>query len=434
MTGQSVSDAKNQLMGTIDQDTELLRFSTAGSVDDGKSTLIGRLLYDSKSIFEDQYEQIKATSERRGEEGVNLALLTDGLKSEREQGITIDVAYRYFATPKRKFIIADTPGHIQYTRNMVTGASTANVALILIDARNGIVEQTKRHSFISSLLQIPHIVVCINKMDLADYSEEVFNSIKDEFSNFANKLDVKDIHFIPISALHGDNVVDRSEHMDWYDGQTLMHYLENVHIGSDHNFIDCRFPVQHVIRPYTDEHHDYRGYAGRVAGGIFKKGDDVMLLPSGFTSKIAKIDTFDGEIEEAFPPMSVTLLLEDDLDLSRGDMIVRPNNQPDVTQDIEAMICWFNEKPMNQPRGKYVLRHTTQEVNCLVKEVRYTLDINSLHRNLEDTKVHLNDIARIVLRTTKPLFIDEYRKNRITGSFILVDEQTNNTVAAGMII
>ena len=434
MTGQSVSDAKNQLMGTIDQDTELLRFSTAGSVDDGKSTLIGRLLYDSKSIFEDQYEQIKATSERRGEEGVNLALLTDGLKSEREQGITIDVAYRYFATPKRKFIIADTPGHIQYTRNMVTGASTANVALILIDARNGIVEQTKRHSFISSLLQIPHIVVCINKMDLADYSEEVFNSIRDEFSNFANKLDVKDIHFIPISALHGDNVVERSEHMDWYDGQTLMHYLENVHIGSDHNFIDCRFPVQHVIRPYTDEHHDYRGYAGRVAGGIFKKGDEVMLLPSGFTSKIAKIDTYDGELEEAFPPMSVTLLLEDDLDLSRGDMIVRPNNQPDVTQDIEAMICWFNEKPMTQPRGKYVLRHTTQEVNCLIKEVRYTLDINTLHRNLEDTKVHLNDIARIVLRTTKPLFIDEYRKNRITGSFVLVDEQTNNTVAAGMII
>jgi len=403
-------------------------------VDDGKSTLIGRLLYDSKSIFEDQYEQIKATSERRGEEGVNLALLTDGLKSEREQGITIDVAYRYFATPKRKFIIADTPGHIQYTRNMVTGASTANVALILIDARNGIVEQTRRHSFISSLLQIPHLVVCINKMDLVDYSEEVYESIKDEFSNFSNKLDVKDIHFIPISALKGDNVVDRSEAMPWYDGQTLMYYLENVHIGSDHNFIDCRFPVQYVVRPYSDEHHDYRGYAGRVAGGTFKKGDEVLLLPSGFKSKIAKIDTYDGELEQAFPPMSVTILLEDDLDLSRGDMIVRPNNQPDAIQDVEAMICWFNETPMTYPRGKYTLIHTTQDVRCIVKEVRYTLDINTLHRNQEDLNVEMNDIARVVLRTTKPLFVDEYRKNRITGSFILVDEGTNNTVAAGMII
>ena len=418
----------------IDQDTELLRFSTAGSVDDGKSTLIGRLLYDSKSIFEDQYEQIKETSERRGEEGVNLALLTDGLKSEREQGITIDVAYRYFATPKRKFIIADTPGHIQYTRNMVTGASTANVALILIDARNGIVEQTRRHSFISSLLQIPHIVVCINKMDLVDFSEEVYDKIKDEFSGFSNKLDVKDIHFIPISALKGDNVVDRSENMPWYDGQTLMHYLENVHIGSDHNFIDCRFPVQQVIRPYTDEFHDYRGYAGRVAGGSFKKGDEVLLLPSGFKTKISKIDTYDGEIEEAFPPMSVTMLLEDDYDLSRGNMIVRPNNQPDMTQDVEAMICWFNEKAMVFPRGKYTLRHTTQEVQCLVKEVRYKLDINTLHRNQDDLSIGMNDIARVVLRTTKPLFIDEYRQNRITGSFILVDEGSNNTVAAGMII
>jgi len=417
----------------IEQDTELLRFSTAGSVDDGKSTLIGRLLYDSKSIFEDQYEQIKATSERRGEEGVNLALLTDGLKSEREQGITIDVAYRYFATPKRKFIIADTPGHIQYTRNMVTGASTANVALILIDARNGIVEQTRRHSFISSLLQIPHIVVCINKMDLVDYSEERFEEIKDEFSNFSHKLDVKDIHFIPISALKGDNVVDRSENMKWYDGQTLMYYLENVHIGSDHNLIDCRFLVQYVIRPYNDEYHDYRGYAGRLAGGVFKKGDEVMLLPSGFTTKIAKIDTYDGEVEQAHPPMSVTMLLEDDLDLSRGDMIVRPNNKPDVVQDVDAMICWFNDKPL-QPRGKYTIMHTTQKARCIVKEVRYTLDINTLHRNQENLKVGMNDIARIVLRTTKPLFTDEYRKNRITGSFVLVDEGTNNTVAAGMII
>ena len=415
-------------------DTELLRFSTAGSVDDGKSTLIGRLLYDSKSIFEDQYEQIKATSERRGEEGVNLALLTDGLKSEREQGITIDVAYRYFATPKRKFIIADTPGHIQYTRNMVTGASTANVALILIDARNGIVEQTRRHSFISSLLQIPHIVVCINKMDLVDYSEEAYEAIKNEFSGFSNKLDVKDIHFIPISALKGDNVVDRSEEMPWYEGQTLMHYLENVHIGSDHNFIDTRFPVQHVIRPYNDEYHDYRGYAGRVAGGTIRKGDEVMLLPSGFKTKISKIDTFSGEIEEAYPPMSVTVLLEDDLDLSRGDMIVRPNNTPDVSQDIDAMICWFNEEPMKFPRGRYTLLHTTQEVQCMIKEIRYTLDINTLHRNQEDLEVNMNDIARVKIRTTKPLFTDEYRKNRITGSFILVDEGSNNTVGAGMII
>lgn len=416
-----------------EQDTELLRFSTAGSVDDGKSTLIGRLLYDSKSIFEDQYEQIKATSERRGEEGVNLALLTDGLRSEREQGITIDVAYRYFATPKRKFIIADTPGHIQYTRNMVTGASTANVALILIDARKGILEQTRRHSFISSLLQIPHIVVCVNKMDLVDYSREVFNSIKDEFSKFSHKLDVVDIHFIPISALKGDNVVNRSKKMDWYEGQTLMYYLENVHIGSDHNMIDCRFPVQYVIRPYNDDFHDYRGYAGRIAGGVFKKGDEVMLLPSGFTTKISKIETYDGEIEEAHPPMSVTMLLEDDLDLSRGDMIVRPNNQPDVTQDLDAMICWFNDQPM-QPRGKYTIRHTTQKARCIVKEVRYTLDINTLHRNQEGLSVKMNDIARVVLRTTKPLFTDEYRRNRITGSFILVDEGTNNTVGAGMII
>ncbi|MBX2817444.1 MAG: GTP-binding protein [Saprospiraceae bacterium] len=416
-----------------DQSTELLRFSTAGSVDDGKSTLIGRLLYDSKSIFEDQYEQIKATSERRGEEGVNLALLTDGLKSEREQGITIDVAYRYFATPKRKFIIADTPGHIQYTRNMVTGASTANVALILIDARNGIVEQTRRHAFISSLLQIPHIVVCINKMDLVDYEESAFEKIRDEFSKFSNKLDVKDIHFIPISALKGDNVVDRSENMPWYDGQTLMYYLENVHIGSDHNLIDCRFPVQFVIRPYNDDFHDYRGYAGRVAGGVFKKGDDVLLLPSGFTTRIAKIETHDGEVQEAFPPMSVTIRLEDDFDLGRGDMIVRPNNKPDVAQDIDAMICWFNEGPMLN-RGKYTIMHTTQQARCIVKEVRYTLDINTLHRNQEDLQVKMNDIARVVLRTTKPLFTDEYRKNRITGSFILIDEGTNNTVGAGMII
>lgn len=415
------------------ENSELLRFTTAGSVDDGKSTLIGRMLYDSKSIFEDQYEKLKETTERRGEEGVNLALLTDGLRSEREQGITIDVAYRYFATPKRKFIIADTPGHIQYTRNMVTGASTANVALVLIDARNGVVEQTRRHAIIASLLQIPHLVVCVNKMDLVDYKEEAYEAIKEEFENFASKLDVVDVHFIPISALKGDNVVHRSDKTPWYDGPTLMYYLENVHIGSDHNLIDVRFPVQYVVRPNTDEHHDYRGYAGRIAGGVMRKGDEVMLLPSGFTTKIAKIDTFDGELEQAFPPMSVTVLLEDDLDLSRGDMIVRVNNQPEITQDLEIMISWFSDRPL-QERGKYTIMHTTQEARCVVKEIRYKLNINSLHRDLEDKEIRMNDIARVVLRTTKPLFVDEYRKNRITGSVILIDEGTNNTVGAGMII
>lgn len=413
--------------------TELLRFTTAGSVDDGKSTLIGRLLYDSKSIFEDQYDTIKATSERRGEDGVNLALLTDGLKSEREQGITIDVAYRYFATPKRKFIIADTPGHIQYTRNMVTGASTANVALILIDARHGVVEQTRRHAIIASLLQIPHLVVCINKMDLVDFDQAVYDKIQDDFETFASRLDVNDISFIPISALLGDNVVDRSENMDWYKGQTLMYYLENVHIASDHNFIDTRFPVQFVIRPYNDEFHDYRGYAGRVAGGVIRKGDKVMLLPSGFTSTVTKIDTADGELDEAFPPQSVTVLLEDDLDLSRGDMIVRENNQPEVTQDIEVMVCWFNETPL-QLRGKYTLMHTTSEARCVVKDIRYKMNINTLSRDQEDRRIGINDIARVALRTTKPLFVDAYRKNRATGSIIMIDENTNETVGVGMII
>ena len=416
------------------QNMELLRFTTAGSVDDGKSTLIGRMLYDSKSIFQDQYEAIEQSSARRGEEEVNLALLTDGLKAEREQGITIDVAYRYFSTPKRKFIIADTPGHIQYTRNMVTGASTANVALILVDARNGVVEQTRRHAIIASLLQIPHMVVCINKMDLVDYKEEAYEAIKEDFSAFASKLDVKDVHFIPISALKGDNVVNKSEHMDWFGGSTLMYYLENVHIGSDHNLIDCRFPVQYVVRPQTDEFHDYRGYAGRVEGGIYRKGDEVMVLPSGFTSKIAKIDTFEGEVEQAFPPMSVTMLLEDDIDVSRGDMIVRVNNVPENTQDVEAMICWFDaSKPLN-PKGKYTIRHTSQEARCVIKDVRYRLDINSLHRDLDNKQINANDIARVVMRTTKPLFTDPYRRNRSTGSIIVIDEHTNNTVGAGMII
>lgn len=414
--------------------TELLRFTTAGSVDDGKSTLIGRLLYDSKSIFQDQYEQIEAISEKRGEEEVNLALLTDGLKAEREQGITIDVAYRYFSTPKRKFIIADTPGHIQYTRNMVTGASTANVALLLIDARNGVIEQTKRHAIIASLLQIPHIVVCINKMDLVDYKQDAYDRIQNDFEVFATKLDVNDVSFIPVSALKGDNIVDRSKKMDWFEGPTLMYYLENVHIASDHNFIDCRFPVQHVIRPYSDEFHDYRGYSGRISGGIYRKGDEVMMLPSGFTSKIAKIDTFDGELEQAVPPQSVTLLLEDDIDISRGDMIVRVNNKPSVSQDIEVMMCWFDHVKPLQQRGKYTLMHTTQEVRCMIKEIRYKLDINTLSRDQENLEIKSNDIARVVIRTTKPLFFDKYKENRITGSIILIDEGSNNTVAAGMII
>ena len=413
--------------------TELLRFTTAGSVDDGKSTLIGRLLYDSKSIFEDQMDAVIVASERRGEAEVNLALLTDGLKSEREQGITIDVAYRYFSTPKRKFIIADTPGHIQYTRNMVTGASTANVALILIDARNGVVEQTRRHAIIASILQIPHLVVCINKMDLVEYSEEIYEQIKEDFEEFVSKLDVHDVAFIPISALKGDNVVDRSKNMEWFGGTTLLYYLENVHIGSDYNLIDTRFPVQYVIRPYNDDFHDYRGYAGRVAGGVMRKGDDIMLLPSGFTSSITKIEIAGQEIEEAHPPMSVTISIENDLDLSRGDMIVREKNKPTITQDIDLMICWFNQRPL-QPNGKYAILHTTNAARCVIKEVQYKMDVNTLHRNMEDKDVKMNDIARVQLRTTKALFTDPYRKNRITGSVILIDEMTNETVAAGMVI
>lgn len=415
------------------ESTELLRLSTAGSVDDGKSTLIGRLLYDSKSIFQDQYDAIEEVSKRRGEEGINLALLTDGLKAEREQGITIDVAYRYFSTPKRKFIIADSPGHIQYTRNMVTGASTANVALILIDARQGVLEQTRRHAIIASLLQIPHIVICINKMDLVNYSQEVYDRIHDDFESFASKLDVHDVSFIPISALKGDNIVDRSVNMPWYEGSTLLYYLENVHIASDYNFIDMRFPVQFVIRPYNDEYHDYRGYAGRIAGGILKKGDEVLLLPSGFTTRISRIELFDKEIEEAFPPMSVVVHIEDDFDVSRGDMIVRVNNVPRQDQDVDLMICWFNEKPL-QERGKYILKHTTKEARCIIREVRYRMDVNTLHRDMNDREIKMNDIARISIRSTLPLFVDPYQKNRITGSVILIDEGTNETVAAGMII
>jgi sulfate adenylyltransferase subunit 1 len=412
---------------------DLLRFTTAGSVDDGKSTLIGRLLYDSKSIFEDQYDAVKATSEKRGEEYVNLALLTDGLRAEREQGITIDVAYRYFATPKRKFIIADTPGHIQYTRNMVTGASTANLAIVLIDARKGVIEQTMRHTFIASLLKIPHIVVCVNKMDLVEYKQEIFQKIRKDYEAFASRLDSIDISFIPISALNGDNVVDRSKNMDWYDGPTLMYQLEHVHIGSDLNHIDARFPVQYVIRPMSNEYHDYRGFAGRVAGGIFRKGDKVTVLPGGLSSTIKSIDTMNGPLEEAFPPMSATITLEDEIDISRGDMIVRENNQPEVSQDVDLMVCWFNPKAL-VPNGKYVVRHTSREARCMVKEIVYKMDINTLHRIEDDKNIGMNDIARIRIRTTVPLLFDKYSRNRITGSLIFVDEGTNETVGAGMIV
>jgi bifunctional enzyme CysN/CysC len=412
--------------------SEILRFATAGSVDDGKSTLIGRLLYDSKSIFEDQLEAVERTSRQRGEE-TNLALLTDGLRAEREQGITIDVAYRYFATPKRKFIIADTPGHIQYTRNMVTGASTADLALVLVDARNGIVEQSRRHAFLASLLHVPHIVVCINKMDLVGYDQGRFEEIKAEFRQFAMKLEVADLTFIPISALHGDNVVHRSANMPWYEGSSLLHHLEQVYIASDRNLRDVRFPVQYVIRPRDDAHHDYRGYAGQIAGGVLKAGDEIVVLPSGFRSSIEAIETLDGPVDEAFPPMSVTIRLKDDLDVSRGDMICRPHNQPEVTQDLDAMVCWLHERPLSV-KGKYFIKHTTRDARALVQSLQYRLDVNTLHRDETADTLGLNDIGRITLRTTVPLFIDEYRRNRSTGSFILVDEGTNATVAAGMIV
>jgi bifunctional enzyme CysN/CysC len=411
----------------------MLRLATAGSVDDGKSTLIGRLLYDTKSIFEDQLEAVERTSVQMGVDHTNLALLTDGLRAEREQGITIDVAYRYFATPKRKFIIADTPGHIQYTRNMVTGASTADLAIVLIDARKGVLEQSRRHAFLASLLRIPHIVLAVNKMDLVDYDEKVFESIKSEFRDFARKLDVSDLTFIPVSALHGDNVVDRSTNMPWYGGSSLLHHLEEVYIASDWNLIDARFPVQYVLRPHGTEFHDYRGYAGTVAGGVLKAGDEVIALPSGFTTRIARIDTADGPVDEAYPPMSVTLLLEDDIDVSRGDMICRPHNQPTVTQDIDAMVCWLTEQRALQAGTKYALKQTTRWSRAMVKDLHYRLDVNTLHRDESATSLELNEIGRVTLRTTQPLFVDEYRRNRTTGSFILVDEATNSTVAAGMI-
>ena len=412
---------------------DLLRFTTAGSVDDGKSTLIGRLLYDSKNIFEDQIQAVEESSKKRGDDHINLALLTDGLKAEREQGITIDVAYRYFATPKRKFIIADTPGHIQYTRNMVTGASTANLAIILVDARKGIVEQTCRHAFIANLLRIQHVIVAINKMDLVDYDESVYESIVENFKSFSSRLgNFIDVTFIPISALKGDNVVERSTNMSWYSGSTLLYHLESVYIGSDRNHVQARFPVQWVIRPHSDEHHDFRGYAGRVAGGVFKPGDEVQVLPSGFTSEIESIHTADGPMDEVFAPFSCSLLLKDDIDVSRGDMIVKINNPPNRGQDIEAMLCWFSDKKM-MIRGKYSLRHTTKEVKAIVNDLQYKININTLRKIEDDKEFEMNEIGRVSIRTSAPIYFDSYENNRTTGSFILVDDMTNETVAAGMI-
>ena len=415
------------------QNIEILRFTTAGSVDDGKSTLIGRLLYDSKSIFQDQLDAVEASSKDKGFDYVDLSLLTDGLKSEREQGITIDVAYRYFATPKRKFIVADTPGHIQYTRNMVTGASTANLAIILIDARKGMLEQTHRHCFIASLLRIPHAIVCVNKMDLVDHSEAVYNTIVSDFKAFASKLDITDIQFIPISALAGDNVVNKSENMPWYQGSTLMYHLETVHISSDYNHIDCRFPVQSVIRPHTINNQDFRGFAGRIDGGVFKPGDSVKTLPSGFVTTIKTIELNGEQIAEAFAPMSVTMTLHDEIDTSRGDMIVRENNSPEVGQNLEVLVTWMSSKPL-KPRNKVVIKHTTNECLGMVKELKYKVDINTLHRIENIDKIEMNDIGRISLRTSKPLFYDVYKKNRQTGSLIIIDAQTNETIGAGMII
>ncbi len=413
---------------------EMLRLATAGSVDDGKSTLIGRLLYDSKSIFEDQLESVERTSRQRGEEYTNLALLTDGLRAEREQGITIDVAYRYFATPRRKFIIADTPGHIQYTRNMVTGASTANVALILVDARKGVLEQSRRHAFLASLLRVPHLVLCVNKMDLVDYDRAIFESIRDEFKDFAAKLDINDLTTVPVSALNGDNVVTRSPNMTWYEGTSLLHYLEDLHIASDRNLIDVRFPVQYVVRPMHNAFHDYRGYAGTVAAGVLKAGDEVMVLPSGLTSTVESVDTFGGSVDEAFPPMSVTVRLTDDLDISRGDMLCRPHNVPAVGQDIEAMVAWMTDQPKLRPGQLLSLKHTTRQVRAKVMDLQYRINVTTLHRHEGVPHLGLNEIGRVRLRTTQPLFFDEYRRNRVTGSFILVDEASGTTAGAGMII
>jgi sulfate adenylyltransferase large subunit len=415
---------------------DILRFATAGSVDDGKSTLIGRLLYDSKSIFVDQLEAVERTSKDRGEDYTNLALLTDGLRAEREQGITIDVAYRYFATPRRKFIIADTPGHIQYTRNMVTGASTADLAIVLVDARNGLTEQSRRHAFLTTLLRVPHMVLAVNKMDLVDYSVEVFERICAEFSAFAARLDIGDLTMVPISALHGDNVVDRSANMPWYDGPSLLHHLEHVHIASDRNMIDVRFPVQYVIRPHaaTDPAlHDYRGYAGQVAGGVIKPGDEVMHLPSGFATRVRGIEAAGTPVPEAFAPMSVTLLLDDDVDISRGDMICRPNNRPCAAQDIDAMVCWMASEPVLARRSRLIVKHTTRTVKAIVTDLQYRIDVNTLHRDEAAAQLGLNEVGRVRLRLTQPIFCDPYARNRTTGGLILIDETSNATVGAAMI-
>jgi sulfate adenylyltransferase subunit 1 len=410
----------------------LLRFITAGSVDDGKSTLIGRLLYDSKTIFEDQLESVERASKQKGGDGVDLSLLTDGLRAEREQGITIDVAYRYFATPRRKFIIADAPGHIQYTRNMVTGASTVNLAVILVDARAGLVEQTHRHSFIASLLGIKHLVVCVNKMDLVNFDEARYEEIVAAFKSFSSRLDAPDVRFMPISALEGDNVVDRSTRMPWYEGPTLLHHLENVHVAADRNMQDCRFPVQYVVRPQTEEHRDFRGYAGQVAGGVFKVGDEVVVLPSGTCSRVASLAIGSNQIEKAFPPQSVVMTLEDDIDVSRGDLIARPNNQPEPTREIDARICWLDDQAM-RPGARYVVRHMASEVAAKISELTYRIDINTLHRlEEENPALEMNDIARVKIRCATPLFMDDYRRNRTTGSFILIDPSTRRTVAAGV--
>ncbi|KLL12587.1 MULTISPECIES: sulfate adenylyltransferase subunit 1 [Protofrankia] len=412
---------------------ELLRVATAGSVDDGKSTLIGRLLFDTKSLFSDQLAAVERTSRERGDGYVDLALLTDGLRAEREQGITIDVAYRYFATPKRSFILADTPGHVQYTRNMVTGASTADLALLLVDARRGVLQQTRRHAFLASLLRVPHLVLCVNKMDLVGFDEAVFEKIKDEFRAFAAKLEIVDVATIPISALGGDNLVSRSPNTPWYEGTSLLHHLEELHIASDRNLIDVRFPVQWVVRPRTDELHDYRGYAGQVAGGVLRPGDEVIVLPSGLTSRIAAIDTYDGPVAEAFPPMSVTIRLEDDLDVSRGDMIARPANRPTVGQDVDLMVCWMVDAPL-RPRARLAIKHTTRSVRSVIKNIAYRVDVDTLHRDESAAELRLNDIGRVTVRTTTPLCFDPYRRNRATGSVILIDEATGATVGAGMLL
>jgi bifunctional enzyme CysN/CysC len=417
----------------VAHEPDLLRFATAGSVDDGKSTLIGRLLYESKQILEDQYRAVERTSIERGDGYLNLALLTDGLRAEREQGITIDVAYRFFQTPRRRFIIADTPGHVQYTRNMVTGASTASLAIVLVDARKGVVEQTKRHAFISTLLRVPHLVVAVNKMDLVGWDEAVFEHICDEFTAFSAKLDIADLTFIPISALHGDNLVERSENMPWYQGVPLLYHLEHVHLASDRNLVDCRFPVQWVIRPNSDEHHDFRGYAGQVAGGTFKPGDEVLVLPAGRETRIASIETLDGLVSEATPPMSVTMRLEDEIDVSRGDLICRPRNAPTAARELDAMVCWMGEEPL-RPGSRYAIKHTTRSARAVVDELQYRVDVDTLHRDPAAEGLGLNEIGRVRLRAGAPLLVDEYRRNRTTGSFILIDESTNDTVGGGMVL